>query len=90
MQQTGCCRICGGWGYSHFPGFKESQRQDGYPLTGLPLREDQLLQLASDLKRRCGTGGSVKDGKIELQGDHREKAAAELRSLGYRVKLAGG
>lgn len=59
-------------------------------ITGLPLPEDKLAQLASDLKRRCGSGGSVKDGKIELQGDHRDKIAAELKGLGYRVKLAGG
>lgn len=46
--------------------------------------------LASDLKRHCGTGGAVKDGAIEIQGDHREKVAARLESQGFRVKLAGG
>jgi translation initiation factor 1 len=46
--------------------------------------------LASDLKRHCGTGGAVKDGAIEIQGDHREKVAARLQSQGFRVKLAGG
>jgi len=45
---------------------------------------------ASDLKRHCGAGGTVKDGTIELQGDHREKAAARLTAQGYEVKLAGG
>ena len=46
--------------------------------------------MASDLKRHCGAGGTVKDGTVELQGDHREKAAARLRTRGYEVKLAGG
>jgi translation initiation factor 1 len=49
-----------------------------------------LAEAASDLKRQCGSGGTIKDGTIELQGDHREKAAASLRAKGYRVKLAGG
>jgi translation initiation factor 1 len=55
---------------------------------GLPAAD--LAAAASDMKRLCGTGGSAKDGAIELQGDHREKVAARLRSQGYRVKLAGG
>ena len=46
--------------------------------------------VASDLKRHCGTGGAVKDGAVEIQGDHREKIAARLESQGFRVKLAGG
>jgi translation initiation factor 1 len=49
-----------------------------------------LAEAASDLKRHCGAGGTVKDGTIELQGDHRDKAAARLRARGYEVKLAGG
>jgi translation initiation factor 1 len=55
---------------------------------GLPARE--LNATASDLKRHCGSGGAVKNGAIELQGDHGEKVAARLRSQGYEVKLAGG
>jgi len=55
---------------------------------GLPA--SALAEAASDLKRQCGTGGTVKDGVVELQGDHREKAAARLRARGYEVKLAGG
>lgn len=46
--------------------------------------------VASDLKRLCGSGGAVKDGVVEIQGDHREKVAARLEAKGYRVKLAGG
>lgn len=55
-------------------------------ITGLPLSETGLLDLAKKLKQRLGTGGSVKDYVIELQGDHREPAARELSRLGYRVK----
>ena len=55
---------------------------------GLPPGD--VADAASDLKRHCGSGGTVKDGTVELQGDHREKAAARLRARGYEVKLAGG
>ena len=55
---------------------------------GIPPRE--LTAVASDLKRRCGSGGAVKDGVVEIQGDHRPKVVARLESQGYRVKLAGG
>lgn len=71
--------------------FREKGGRRGKTVTvvrGLPARE--LGKVASDLKRLCGTGGAVKDGAIELQGDQREKAAAHLGSQGYRVKLAGG
>lgn len=47
-------------------------------------------KLATELKRYCGTGGTVKDGVIEIQGDHRDKVAATLAAKGYRVKLSGG
>ena len=55
---------------------------------GLPTRE--LDAVASDLKRQCGSGGSAKDGVVEIQGDHRPKVVAQLEAQGYRVKLAGG
>jgi translation initiation factor 1 len=55
---------------------------------GLPRRE--LDAVAKDLKRLCGAGGSAKDGAVEIQGDHREKVAAHLRSPGRQVKIAGG
>lgn len=59
-------------------------------VTGLPLSPDKLEALAKQLKQRCGAGGTVKDGVVEIQGDHRELLALELQKLGYRVKLSGG
>lgn len=55
-----------------------------------PLNEASLLELAAKLKQKCGTGGTVKDGRIEIQGDQRERIVAELEKLGYKVKRAGG
>jgi translation initiation factor 1 len=57
---------------------------------GLPERGPALDARASDLRRLCGAGGTVKDGVVEIQGDHRERVAVRLRALGYAVKLAGG
>lgn len=54
------------------------------------LRAAELDALAKELKRHCGTGGTAKDGVVELQGDHRDKAVAFLESKGRRVKRAGG
>ena len=51
---------------------------------------DGVRELAALLKQRCGTGGTVKDGRIEIQGDQRERIVAELEKLGYKVKRVGG
>ncbi|HIJ89959.1 MAG: translation initiation factor Sui1 [Desulfobulbaceae bacterium] len=59
-------------------------------ITGLPLTEPELTALAKQLKQRCGSGGTVKNGIIEVQGDHREVVLAELIRLGYQAKKAGG
>ncbi|MFP4137223.1 MAG: translation initiation factor Sui1 [Halomonas sp.] len=59
-------------------------------LSGVPLPEAELKALAKALKKRCGTGGAVKAGVIEIQGDQRETLKAELEGRGYRVRLAGG
>lgn len=59
-------------------------------ISGVPLPQAELKTLAKTLKQRCGTGGAVKDGIIEIQGDHRETLQQALTSLGYQVKLAGG
>ncbi|MBK9210805.1 MAG: stress response translation initiation inhibitor YciH [Anaerolineales bacterium] len=56
----------------------------------LVLSEDDLKALAKKLKQECGTGGTVKDGIIEIQGEQREKIAGVLQKLGYKVKIAGG
>lgn len=56
----------------------------------LPLKEEELKDLAQILKQKCGTGGTVKDGKIEIQGDNRDRVCQELEKLGYKVKRAGG
>ena len=59
-------------------------------ITGLPLDERGLQKLATDLKRRCGAGGTVRGQTIEIQGDHRESLVAELAARGYTVKRSGG
>jgi protein-tyrosine phosphatase len=56
----------------------------------LPLDENRLRELAALLKQRCGTGGTVREGRIEIQGDQRECIVAELEKLGYKVKRVGG
>jgi len=55
-----------------------------------PLTESALKELGATLKSKCGTGGTVKDGRIEIQGDNRERVIAELTKLGYQVKRVGG
>ena len=59
-------------------------------VSGFQLGDDELRRLAARLKRKCGTGGSVKDGIIIIQGDHRITLLAELKKQGYTAILAGG
>ncbi|MGD9018253.1 MAG: translation initiation factor Sui1 [Desulfobacterales bacterium] len=59
-------------------------------ISGFQESDTEMRRIASELKNRCGTGGSVKNGTILIQGDHRETAMAELTNLGFTVKLAGG
>lgn len=56
----------------------------------LVLSEDDLKSLAKKLKQECGSGGTVKAGTIEIQGEHRQRMAEVLTKLGYKVKIAGG
>jgi predicted translation initiation factor SUI1 len=56
----------------------------------VPLDDDSLKELAAKLKQRCGTGGTLKDGRIEIQGDQRERIVAELEKLGFKVRRVGG
>jgi translation initiation factor 1 len=58
-------------------------------ITGLPLDDAALTALCTQLKKRCGTGGTLKDGVIELQGEHRDKVVAELSAQGYKAKRIG-
>jgi translation initiation factor 1 len=59
-------------------------------ISGVPLDDAALRELAGRLKKRCGVGGSAKGGVIELQGDHRDVVVEVLRADGYDVVLAGG
>lgn len=59
-------------------------------ISGLPLGDQELKKLAKQLKKKCGCGGTVKSGVVEIQGDKRQVLADELLRLGYKVKLAGG
>jgi translation initiation factor 1 len=59
-------------------------------ISGLPLAAADLEALASRLKRLCGAGGAVRDGAIEIQGEHRDRLVAELCRLGYEAKRSGG
>lgn len=57
---------------------------------GVPLAGKELAALAKDLKRRCGSGGTIRDGAIEIQGDHRDAIVAALAGRGWDVKRSGG
>jgi translation initiation factor 1 len=59
-------------------------------VTNVPVDDPALRELATRLKKRCGVGGSVKDGVIELQGDHRDLVVDLLRGDGFDVVRAGG
>ena len=72
---------------------RESSGRGGKAVTlvkNLVLSSDDLKLLAKKLKQECGTGGTIKDNVIEMQGEQREKIAEILRKLGYKVKIAGG
>jgi len=72
---------------------RETSGRRGKPVTtvsGVPLDDDGLKELAGRLKKRCGVGGSVRDGVIELQGDHRDVVLEVLKADGYDAVLAGG
>jgi translation initiation factor 1 len=57
---------------------------------GLPLAAPELAELATRLKKLCGAGGAVKDGTIEIQGEHRDRLVSELCRLGFDARRAGG
>ena len=70
--------------------FREKGGRGGKTVTVVRGLDGDLASTAADLKRHCGTGGTVKGRAIELQGDHREKVVARLRTAGHTAKLAGG
>jgi translation initiation factor 1 len=59
-------------------------------ISGIPGGPAERDKLAASLKRLCGSGGTVKDALVEIQGEHRERVAARLRELGFTVKIVGG
>jgi len=72
---------------------RASKGRKGKPVTtvsGLPLRDNELAELASELKRLCGSGGTVREGTIEIQGEHRDRVLEELAKRGFRAKRSGG
>ncbi len=72
---------------------RDRKRRGGKTVTviaGVMGSEAELNVLAQQLKKLCGSGGTVKDGAIEIQGDHCDKVQARLSEMGYKVKRAGG
>jgi translation initiation factor 1 len=72
---------------------RETKGRGGKAVTlvkGLALDEAALVQLGKQLKAACGSGGTVKDGVIEIQGEHVERVLAQLQSRGHTAKRAGG
>ncbi len=72
---------------------RETKGRGGKAVTvvkGVPLDAAALTELGKQLKAACGSGGTVKDGVIEVQGDHGDKLVALLQARGYTVKRAGG
>ena len=72
---------------------RETKRRKGKGvsiITGLPLAADELKKLAKEIKQRCGSGGSVKQGNIEIQSDQRLVIQALLQEKGYSAKISGG
>lgn len=72
---------------------RETQGRKGKGVTvisGLGLSPDDLATLATDLKKKCGSGGAVENSRIEIQGDHRDRLVDELTKRGFKAKRAGG
>ncbi|MDZ8189746.1 MAG: translation initiation factor [Nostoc sp. ChiSLP02] len=59
-------------------------------ITGFQAKPETLADLLKQLKTQCGTGGTIKDNEIEIQGDHKQKILEILTKLGYKAKISGG
>jgi translation initiation factor 1 len=59
-------------------------------ISGFQEKPETLADLAKQLKAQCGTGGTVKDNEIEIQGEHKQKLLEILKKLGYKAKISGG
>lgn len=70
--------------------FREKGGRGGKTVTVIRGLPGDHASVAGELKRHCGSGGAVKDGAVEIQGDHRERIVAWLAAAGHRVKAAGG
>ena len=72
---------------------RQSKGRNGKPVTlisGVPLSDKEQQALHKELKRLCGSGGTIKDGIMEIQGDHRDKLAEVFIKKGFKVKKVGG
>ena len=72
---------------------RETKGRKGKGVTvvkGVPLGVDELKKLATELKQKCGCGGTIKEGIIEIQGEWRDKIIEELKTKGWQVKRSGG
>jgi translation initiation factor 1 len=72
---------------------RETKGRGGKAVTvvrGVPVDAAALAKLGQELKAACGSGGTVKDGVVEVQGDHVEKVMSLLQQRGWKVKRAGG
>jgi translation initiation factor 1 len=79
-----------GWHRSHSAPDQRPKRKGRCLISGLDLDDAELAKLAAELKKKCGCGGAVKDGIIEIQGDKRDLIKSLLEAKGMKVKLAGG
>ena len=72
---------------------RETKGRKGKGVTvvrGIPLLGAELASLAKELKRACGSGGTLRDGVLEIQGDHRDRLVVMLEAKGWRVRRSGG
>jgi translation initiation factor 1 len=93
VAQCSCRQAAAPMGGGNVRVWRETKGRGGKAVTvvrGLPLAGEALVKLAQQLKAACGSGGTVKDGVIEVQGDHAEKLVALLVKQGFAAKRAGG